>query len=135
MVVRTQQLPAVERIKHLNREISELIRELRYIDTAIADFERLETQSHAKGTRSGPIAGAKFEALFEVKRKLRRRKSGNEAVSRGLGKKMVLTVVSTGRRNAGGLLAEIGGLCKPTLRDSEDNSPPQLPGAGWIRRR
>jgi hypothetical protein len=62
------------RIKHLEREIRKLIRELKYIDTAIADFERLETQSHAKGTRSESNAGAKSETLFEVKRQLRQRK-------------------------------------------------------------
>jgi hypothetical protein len=105
--VRAQQMAAVERIKHLSREISELIRELNYIDTAIADFERLETQSHAKGTLSAPNAGAKIETLFEVKRKLRRKKSRNDVISGALGKKMGLTVVSTERsRNASGLLPE-----------------------------
>jgi hypothetical protein len=62
----------------LGRTIEKLIAELKDIDAAIADFARLEAESQANGKRSKPAggsAGAKSETLFEVKRKLRRRKT------------------------------------------------------------
>jgi hypothetical protein len=60
-------------IKEITKKlIQELIQELKAVNRAIADFERLlEAKSRAKGARSKPNAGAKSEALSDVKRKQR----------------------------------------------------------------
>lgn len=55
---------------YAGKEMKRLIRERKNIDRAIADFERLQARSRAKGLKPAPVAGAKPEILVEMKRKL-----------------------------------------------------------------
>jgi hypothetical protein len=57
--------------EYLNKKIKDLTRERKDLDTAIADFERLEAQLPAKGKRSGTPPAAKSGNLVEMKRKSR----------------------------------------------------------------
>ena len=51
-------------MKNLKEEIKKLIRERKHIDAAIADFERLEVQTHSKSKAPERNARAKSLASF-----------------------------------------------------------------------